>query len=138
MNSQKKILIIDDDKDFGDMLKKSLIHHKYAVCCAGNGATGIQKAYEYNPDIIICDIQLDSMDGYQVYKLLKESLLLKGIPFIFLKQQATIEDVRYGMNLGADDYLVKSQVLIDDVMATVRRHLGLEPKASSNTSAAAV
>lgn len=107
MNSQKKILIIDDDMDFGDALKKSLILHNYAVCYANNGAIGIQKAYEYHPDLIICDTDLRPMDGYQAYKLLKESLLLNGIPFIFLKQQAGIEDIRYGMNLGADDFLAK-------------------------------
>ncbi|HAH22947.1 MAG TPA: hypothetical protein DCL77_04160, partial [Prolixibacteraceae bacterium] len=89
---------------------------------ASNGAIGIQKAYEFNPDIIICDTDLDPTDGYQVYALLKESLLLKGIPFIYLKQQATIQDIRYGMNLGADDFLTKP-INIYDLVTSIEIRL---------------
>ena len=107
MNFQKEILVIDGDIILGEAIKKMLTPHKYHVCYANNGASGIQKAFECHPDLILCDIDMDQIDGYQVYKLLKDSLLLKGIPFVFLKQHATIEDVRYGLNLGADDFLTK-------------------------------
>ena len=107
MNFQKKILLIDGDQNFGDIIKKYLTLHKYNVCYASNGASGIEKAFEYNPDLILCDINIDRIDGYQVYNILTDSHLLKKIPFIFLKQNATIEDVRHGMNLGADDFFAK-------------------------------
>ena len=105
MNFQKKILIIDSDQNFGDKIKKYLILHKYNVCYVNNGAAGIKEAFEYNPDIILCDINMDQIDGYQVHKVLTDSFILRTIPFIFLKENATIEDVRHGMNMGADDFI---------------------------------
>ena len=107
MSFQKKILIIDGDQNFTDTIKASLTLHKYKVDFASDGAEGIQKALKYNPDLILCDFNLDTIDGCQVYKVLSDSFLLKGIPFIFLKHNATLEDVRHGMNLGADDFLSK-------------------------------
>lgn len=104
---QNKVLIIEDDQRLGLTIKNVLTFHKYDVCFANNGLAGIQKALEYNPDIILCDINMDSIDGYQVYKVLEESSILNRIPFIFLTGSSELEDIRYGMSLGADDYIVK-------------------------------
>ena len=113
MNFQKKVLIIDNDVNSGEAVKKMLTLHKYQVCYASNGASGIQKAFEFNPDLILCDIDMDPIDGYQVYKLLKDSFLLNGISFVFLKQNASMDEVRHGMNIGADDFLTKPLNLYD-------------------------
>jgi DNA-binding NarL/FixJ family response regulator len=107
MNFQKKILVIEDDNRLGTTIQNILKVHKYDVCITNNGASGIQKAFEYAPDIILCDINMETIDGYQVYKVLEESTILKRIPFIFLTGSSDIEDIRYGMSLGADDYIVK-------------------------------
>ena len=107
MNFQKKILVIEDDDRLGTTIQNILKVHKYDVCITNNGASGIQKAFEYAPDIILCDINMETIDGYQVYKVLEESTILKRIPFIFLTGSSDIEDIRYGMSLGADDYIVK-------------------------------
>jgi DNA-binding NarL/FixJ family response regulator len=107
MNFQKKILIIEDDPLLGATIQKILSLHKYDVCYANNGASGIQKAFEYNPNLILCDINMVPLDGYQVYKILEDSSILKKIPFVFLTGSAELEDIRYGMSLGADDYIVK-------------------------------
>ena len=107
MNFQKKILIIEDDPSLGATIQKILSLNKYDVCYANNGASGIQKAFEYNPNLILCDINMVPLDGYQVYKVLEESSILNKIPFVFLTGSAEIEDIRYGMSLGADDYIVK-------------------------------
>jgi len=107
MNFQKKILIIEDDPSLGATIQKVLTLHKYDVCYANNGATGIQKAFEYNPNVILCDINMVPIDGYQVYKVLEESSILNKVPFIFLTGNSEIDDIRYGMSLGADDYIVK-------------------------------
>ena len=107
MNFQKKILIIEDDDRLGNTILNILKVHKYDVCLTNNGASGIQKTFEYNPDLILCDINMEIIDGYQVYKVLEESAILKKIPFIFLTGSSDIDDIRYGMSLGADDYIVK-------------------------------
>lgn len=80
---------------------------KYDVCCADNGTSGIQKAFEYNPDLILCDIKMDPVDGYQVYHVLKESSLIDQTPFIFITGNSKLQDIRFGMDLGADDYFIK-------------------------------
>ncbi|HEY3371786.1 MAG TPA: response regulator [Prolixibacteraceae bacterium] len=120
MNVQKKILVIDGDQNFSDTIEESLTFHKYNVCCTSNVGAGVQKALEYNPDLILCDI--DPTDGFHVYTVLNQSLTLKKIPFIFLKKNATIEDIRHGMNLGADDFLSKP-ISIADIVKTIEIRL---------------
>jgi len=122
MQFQKKILIIEDDQRLGVTIQNVLAFHKYDVCYANNGVAGIQKAFEYNPDLILCDINMDPLDGYQVYKVLEESLILNRIPFIFLTGSSDLEDIRYGMSLGADDYIVKP-FNNSDLLKTIERRL---------------
>jgi len=122
MQFQKKILIIEDDQRLGITIQNVLTFHKYDVCYANNGAAGIQKAFEYNPDLILCDINMDPLDGYQVYKVLEESSILNRIPFVFLTGSSDLEDIRYGMSLGADDYIVKP-FNNADLLKTIERRL---------------
>lgn len=122
MQFQKKILIIEDDQNLGITIQNVLTFHKYDVCYANNGVAGIQKAFEYNPDLILCDINMDPLDGYQVYKVLEESLILNRMPFIFLTGSSDLEDIRYGMSLGADDYIVKP-FNNSDLIKTIERRL---------------
>lgn len=122
MNFQKKILIIDGDQNFGDKIKRSLILHKYNVCYVNNGASGIKKAFEYNPDLILCEVNMDQIDGYHVYKVLNESLIVRSIPFVFLKQNASIEDIRHGMNLGVNDFFSKP-ISIHDLLLSIEIQL---------------
>jgi DNA-binding NarL/FixJ family response regulator len=107
MNAQTNILIIDDDQRLGRTLENVLKSNGYDVCYANNGALGIQKAFEYNPDLILCDINMDTIDGYQVYNVLKESSLIDRVPFIFITGNSDLQDIRFGLNLGVDDYFVK-------------------------------
>ena len=64
MNNQTKILVIDDDQRLGRTIKNVLSTQGYDVYYANNGALGIQKAFEYKPDLVLCDIKMDSIDGY--------------------------------------------------------------------------
>lgn len=121
MNFQKKILVIEDDESLGITIQNILIVHRYDVCLVNNGASGIQKAFEYNPDLILCDINMDTIDGYQVYRVLEESSILNRIPFIFLTGSSDLEDIRFGMSLGADDYLVKPFVNADLIRSIEKR-----------------
>ena len=122
MNLQKKILIIEDDRKLGITLQNVLMFHKFDVSYADNGATGVQKAFEYNPDLILCDINMDLLDGYQVYKVLEESSILNKTPFIFLTGSSDLDDIRYGLSLGADDYIVKP-FNNSDLITTIERRL---------------
>lgn len=107
MDYQTKILVIDDDQRLGKTIKNVLSVEGYDVCYANSGAQGIQKAFEYAPDLVLCDIRMDPIDGFNVFSVLKESSLIDHIPFLFLTGNSDLEDIRHGMNLGADDYIVK-------------------------------
>jgi len=107
MNLPTKILVIEDDQRLGKTIKNVLSIQGYDVCYADNGASGIQKAFEYNPDLILCDIMMNPIDGIQVYNVLKESSLIDQVPFIFITGNSDLEDIRFAMDLGVDDYFVK-------------------------------
>jgi PAS domain S-box-containing protein len=107
MDNLRKILVIEDDVPMGRMLKNLLAVNHYSVYLAGSGAEGIQKAFEIIPDIILCDIKMKPVDGFQVITTLKQSSLTQLIPFIFLTGKTELQDIRLGMQMGADDYIAK-------------------------------
>jgi DNA-binding NarL/FixJ family response regulator len=107
MNDQKKILIIEDDQMMGRMLKNLLSLNHYSVVLAGSGSEGIQKAFETIPDLILCDIKMKPVDGFQVIQTLKQSSITQLIPFVFLTGKTELPDIRLGMQMGADDYIAK-------------------------------
>ena len=129
MKFKNKILVIDDDPIQSKIIHNILTLQNYDVCLANNGAMGIQKAFEYNPDLILCDIIMNPIDGYQVYNVLKESSLLDHTPFIFITGNSDLNDIRRGMILGADDYFVKpfkNEELIITIEKRLRKYLKLK------------
>ncbi|MCX6163602.1 MAG: response regulator transcription factor [Ignavibacteriae bacterium] len=103
----KKILVIDDDKSIRESTQELLEIVGYDVKVAEDGTKGIKLAKEFIPDIIICDISMPILDGYSVFNELSKNPNTSVIPFIFLTAKAEITDLKYGMQLGADDYICK-------------------------------
>ncbi len=103
----KKILLIEDDETVRENTAEILELSNYQVNVAVNGKKGVEAARSVVPDIIVCDIMMPEMDGYEVLNELSHDLKTSGIPFIFLSAKTDHKDVRKGMNLGADDYLTK-------------------------------
>ncbi|MFD2518911.1 response regulator [Salinimicrobium flavum] len=104
---KKRILLIEDDQTLIENTKELLELSSYEVFTAQNGKLGVQLASEKIPDLIVSDIMMPELDGYGVYKQLRKNKITRGIPFIFLSVKAGPEDIRKGMNLGADDYITK-------------------------------
>jgi len=102
-----KILLIEDNRDMRENTAEILELADYKVTTAENGKEGVKKAMEELPDLIICDIMMPELDGYEVLNILSRDPATMGIPFIFLTAKAEKSDVRKGMGLGADDYLTK-------------------------------
>lgn len=102
-----KILLVEDDKSLAITISNLLKVKGYEVTHAGDGAIGIQKAFEIIPDLILCDISMKEISGYDVFNVLKESSATAMIPFVFLTAKSELKDIRFGMQLGADDYIVK-------------------------------
>ncbi|WP_298284940.1 response regulator [uncultured Lutibacter sp.] len=103
----KTILIIEDDTVLRETTAEILELENYKVFTAANGKRGVEQAKIMLPDIIICDIMMPEMDGYEVLEILSTYEETKRIPFIFLSAKTETKDVRKGMDLGADDYLTK-------------------------------
>lgn len=103
----KKILIIEDDRILLETAADYLHDEGYEILKASDGNKGIRMAGENLPDLILCDISMPTTDGYQVFTTLQASFTTARIPFIFMTGRSDNEDIRYGMQLGADDYIIK-------------------------------
>tara|TARA_R110001583_G_scaffold15501_2_gene63830 strand:- start:9919 stop:10965 length:1047 start_codon:yes stop_codon:yes gene_type:complete len=103
----KTILIIEDDTVLRETTAEILELENYKVVSASNGNRGVEQAKIILPDLILCDIMMPEMDGYELLKNLSKNEKTKRIPFIFMSAKTEVKDVRKGMDLGADDYLTK-------------------------------
>lgn len=102
-----KLLIIEDDIVLRDNTAELLELSGFTVVKAANGKEGLKLARTELPDIIVCDIMMPELDGYEVLHELSKNKKTKFIPFIFLSAKTEHQDVRKGMNMGADDYITK-------------------------------
>lgn len=103
----KKILIIEDNEDIRENLAEILELAGYEPYTAENGKVGVEQADKVLPDLILCDVMMPVLDGFGVLNILHKKPQTADIPFIFLTAKAEKADFRYGMNLGADDYITK-------------------------------
>ncbi len=103
----KKILLIEDNDDIRDNTAEILELANYEVHVAENGKRGVEKALEFLPDLIICDIMMPELDGYGVLHAIQRNEAIKNTPFIFLTAKTERSDFRKGMESGADDYITK-------------------------------
>jgi CRP-like cAMP-binding protein len=108
----KKVLIIEDNPDVRENLAEILTLGGYQAVTAENGKTGVEKALQESPDLILCDVMMPELDGFGVLHILSKQAKTSDVPFIFLTAKAEKDDFRKGMSLGADDYITKP---FDDV-----------------------
>ena len=121
----KKILVIDDEQDLVDMLEITLESEGYEVLKAYDGYEGLEKSRESKPDLILLDIMLPKMDGYQVCRLLKFDDTSKDIPIVMLTARNQKQDRLTGKRVGADEYLVKpfsNEDLLKKIKAMIASH----------------
>ncbi len=104
---KNKILIIEDEDAIRDNLIELLEIHGFESLGAENGQSGIETAKRFQPDLIICDLMMPQLNGYEVLQNLRQDTQMATIPFIFLTARSERFDIRQGMDLGADDYLIK-------------------------------
>lgn len=102
-----RILVIEDDYDVAEMLLTYFGAHQYEIFHAGDGPTGIEMARTHFPKLILLDVMMPYMDGYEVCQRLRQMSLTRYIPIIFLTQKDTRADRVRGLELGADDYITK-------------------------------
>ncbi len=105
--SKERILIIEDNREVRENIATILGLYGYETLTAVNGLAGVKAATEAVPDLILCDVMMPELDGFGVLNILLENERTAGIPFIFITAKTEMEDIRRGMNLGADDYITK-------------------------------
>ncbi|MBA6151408.1 response regulator [Gelidibacter maritimus] len=128
-----KILLIEDNQDVRENTADILELEGYEVASAENGKVGIEHAKQLMPDVIVCDIMMPELDGYDVLEELNKNAQTSSIPFIFLTAKTEKIDMRKGMNLGADDYLTKpftEKELLEAIQSRLKRHDFLKRKFS--------
>ena len=119
---KKKILVIEDDNSVRESLIELLELAGYEVINSTDGIEGIKSIRLSLPDLIICDISMPRMDGYAVLNELNKNPETSWIPFLFLTAKTELKDIRYGMQLGADDYLFKP-FAANDLLTSVETRL---------------
>ena len=107
MSKKHKILVIEDNHEMRENISEILELAGYEAVTAEDGIKGVQAARTEAPDLILCDIMMPNLDGFGVLKIKNQDEGIKDIPLIFLTAKAEKEDFRRGMNLGAEDYLMK-------------------------------
>ena len=117
----KKILVIEDEPEMRRNLTTVLRLEHFTPLAAENGRTGVKLAEQEKPDLILCDVMMPELDGYGVLQALRAHPDLTLIPFIFLTAKGEKDDLRNGMNLGADDYLTKPVAKADLLKAIEAR-----------------
>jgi DNA-binding response OmpR family regulator len=122
-NSQKTVLIIEDDQMINSMYKTKLEASGFKVVSATNGADGLELAKKEKPDIILLDVIMPQLDGFSVLEELMKDGKIKSVPVILLTNLGTDEDIEKGKKLGAVDYVVKANITPTEVIAKVNEHL---------------
>ena len=121
MKEKSSVLIIEDEKNISDIIKFNLIKENYEVIQKFDGKEGLDEAIENSFDIILLDIMLPSMDGFEICKKIREK---KSVPIIMLTAKEEEVDKILGLELGADDYITKPfsiREVIARVKANIRR-----------------
>jgi DNA-binding response OmpR family regulator len=118
MPEPRTILVVDDEPVLLDSLADILQLEGFSVLKASNGLEALDLLQDQTPHLILTDIMMPGMNGYQLYQRVRKNPEWLWIPFIFLTAKGEAEDIRFGKELGADDYLMKP-ILPEDLVAAV-------------------
>ena len=125
MNPNKKILVIEDEATLQKALNEVLSEEGYEVISSLDGLKGLELAKKETPDLILLDIILPKMDGFEVLKRIKEDDKISEIPVIILTNLSDINDIQKALDLGATTYLVKADFHLEDVLKKIKKVLDI-------------
>ena len=122
---KRKILLVEDDTALASVYRSRLELEGFDVCEANNGEDALSLAVSEHPDLILLDVMMAKISGFDVLDILRNTPETTNIRVIMLTALSQPKDKERAEQLGVDDYLVKSQVVIGDVVERVRYHLGM-------------
>ncbi|MFA5358270.1 MAG: response regulator [Patescibacteria group bacterium] len=124
-----KILIIEDEESLSDMYRLRLEKEGYQIFTASRGKQGIEIAKKEQPDLILLDIVMPEMDGYEVLEKLKSDNKTKNLRVFFLTNMGQDEEIKRGMDLGAESYIIKSSLTPSALVLRLQEKLGIQSSA---------
>lgn len=126
MQTKKKILLVEDDTALSSVYESRLELEGFEVATVSNGEDALSRAIEFKPDLIVLDAMMPKINGFDVLDILRNTPETTNVRVIMLTALSQPSDKERAKSLGADDYLVKSQVVISDVVDRIRHHLGID------------
>ncbi len=130
----KKILIIEDEKILLEVLQKKLSREGYEIITAKDGLEGLEKIRAESPNLVILDIVIPKMGGFEVIEKMREEPDLKSIPIIIISNSGQTVEIEKALRLGAKDYLIKTEFDPKEVIEKVKKQIGEEKKVSATTN----
>lgn len=124
MPSKKTVLLVEDDEFLAELYATKLSLEGLEVTLASDGEKGLKMAKDTQPDLILLDIILPKMDGFEVLSVLKADSATKSIPVILLTNLSQKDEVRKGLDLGAEDYLIKAHFMPSEVVGKIKKIIG--------------
>lgn len=121
----KKILLVEDDDALASVYQTRLEAEGFLIRRVPNGEDALAAALEYKPDLILLDVMMPKVSGFDVLDILRNTPEAANVKIIMLTALSQDSDRERAQSLGVDDYLVKSQVVIADVVAKIKQHLGV-------------
>jgi DNA-binding response OmpR family regulator len=122
-DNKKKILVVEDDKFLRSLTVKRLSEENYEVITAVDGNSGLSTAVDEKPDLVLLDLLLPGMSGFEVLEKMKADDQAKDIPVVVFSNLGQREDIEKAKTLGANDYLIKANFTLDDVVEKVDNYL---------------
>ena len=122
-----KILVAEDDKFLANVYRVKLTKEQFEILLVSDGEEVLKSLETFNPDLILLDLMMPKIDGFMVLQILRTTDRWKNVPVIITSNLGQKEDIDKGMQLGATDYIVKSESNIDDIIAKIRAHLPSVP-----------
>ncbi|NUM25531.1 MAG: response regulator [Candidatus Buchananbacteria bacterium] len=124
MAKSKTILLVEDDEFLAELYATKLSLEGYEVFLANDGEKGFKMAKEKKPDLILLDIILPKMDGFEVLSKIKSDKEIKNIPVVLLTNLSQKDEVKRGLDLGASDYLIKAHFMPSEVVKKINQAIG--------------
>jgi two-component system phosphate regulon response regulator PhoB len=125
MEAKKKIMLVEDDEALSIVYRSRLEMEGFEVQGVNNGEAALSSALKFKPDLILLDAMMPKISGFDVLDILRNTPETANVRIIMLTALSQPKDKERAQSLGVDDYLVKSQVVIGDVVSRVKYHLGI-------------
>lgn len=122
---KKKILLVEDDNALASVYRSRLELEGFVVEHVQNGELALAKIIEFKPDLVVLDVMMPKVNGFDVLDIVRNTPETANVHVVMLTALSQPKDKERAQQLGADDYLVKSQVVIGDVVERIKHHLGI-------------